>query len=120
MTYTHVKLNTAYGWAGNNCRPPEGRSVVVYVDMITVPEWTRTDDGYRVTMIDLDLDVIAWNDGTIMVDDEDEFADHQVRMHYPAEAIGLARSACTAVEQLLRAGAEPFRTVADRWLSRVD
>ena len=34
-------------------------------------------------MVDLDLDVIRMRDGGIL-DDEDEFAEHQVRYGYPA------------------------------------
>lgn len=118
--YPHVKLITDTGWSANICRPPSGqRAAVVYADMITYPEWTAVDAGHRVTMIDLDLDVISWNDGSIMIDDEDEFEDHQSRCRYPAEAITLAREACAEVENLLRQGSEPFNQVADRWLAQV-
>lgn len=118
--YPHVKVITDSGWSANICRPPgERRAPVVYADMINIPEWSLVNGGHRVTIVDLDLDVIAWNDGKIMIDDEDEFEDHQSRCHYSREAIALARDACAAVQLLLRQGSEPFGEVADRWLSLV-
>ena len=118
--YPHVKVITDSGWSANICRPPgRGRAPVVYADMINIPKWTRVDGGYRVTMVDLDLDVIEWNDGEIMIDDEDEFEDHQSRCRYSPDDIALANDACAAVQRLLQQGSEPFREVADRWLSFV-
>ena len=37
-------------------------------------------------MVDLDLDVIRMRDGRIILDDEDEFEEHQVRYAYPPDS----------------------------------
>ena len=57
----------------------------VYVDMTTPAAWSN--DGADVTMTDLDLDVFQRHDGSVHVDDEDEFAKHQVELSYPPEII---------------------------------
>ena len=41
---------------------------------------------------DLDLDVVRELDGRVWVDDEDEFAEHQVSFGYPPEVIDAARA----------------------------
>jgi hypothetical protein len=120
LGYPHVKLITEDGWSADICRPPDDRRLpVVYSDMINIQQWTRVDGGFHVTMIDLDLDVITWNDGSIMIDDEDEFADHQVSRSYPESAIVLAKAACADVHGRLQRGDEPFGSVASRWLAAV-
>ena len=40
---------------------------------------------------DLDLDVIRTGDGTVFVDDEDEFAEHRVSLAYPERWVDQAR-----------------------------
>ncbi len=57
-----------------------------YVDMTTVPAW----DGRTVRAVDLDLDVIERLDGTVFVDDQDEFDEHRVAFGYPREVVDLA------------------------------
>src|SRR5262245_6428185 len=52
----------------------EGGPVEVYADMTTPPEW----DGTVLRAVDLDLDVVRGNSGDVWLDDEDEFAEHQV------------------------------------------
>jgi predicted RNA-binding protein associated with RNAse of E/G family len=86
----------------------------VYVDMTTVPEWS--DGG--VTMVDLDLDVVLRRDGSLFVDDEDEFDEHRVALDYPQEIVDLARGTADAVLAAVSAGQEPFATVGHRWLQR--
>jgi len=41
-------------------------------------------------MVDLDLDVVLTREGHLFVDDEDEFAAHQVELGYPPEVVALA------------------------------
>lgn len=116
---THAKLITHHGWAANIGEPSDDpHRIVIYVDMVSVPEWHREGDGFRVTMIDLDLDVLQRVDHSIEIDDEDEFADHRISARYPADAVTLAESACAEVHQLLTEKAEPFATVGQRWLDR--
>ncbi|GII55122.1 hypothetical protein Pth03_35110 [Planotetraspora thailandica] len=89
--------------------------MAVYCDVSTVPQWS----GGEVTMVDLDLDVILFRDGRIHLDDEDEFAEHQVLYGYPADVIGQAeRSAAWLMDAVgLRAG--PFGGAHAAWLSQV-
>lgn len=44
-----------------------------------------------ITFVDLDLDLIAYADGTYRVDDEDEFLVHQRQYGYPPEVVARAR-----------------------------
>ena len=69
----------------------------VYVDVATPAVW----DGAVLRSIDLDLDVIRRQDGTVLLDDEDEFATHRVAYGYPAEVIELALAE-PAIEDLVR------------------
>ena len=90
-----------------------GFTIWTYVDMTTVPVW----DGDVLRAVDLDLDVIERLDHTTYVDDEDEFADHQVRFGYPPEVIDLARASCTSVLAAVSGGTAPFdRVSGQRWL----
>ena len=51
--------------------------------MTTPAEW----DGHMLRAVDLDLDVVRGFNGTVIVDDEDEFAEHQVAYGYPEDVI---------------------------------
>lgn len=91
----------------------------VYVDITTRPVWSRTDDGWRVTMIDLDLDVIQRNNGLIYVDDEDEFAEHRTKFGYPPEVVEQAEADTRAVFAALRDRVAPFDDTGWQWLDRL-
>jgi protein associated with RNAse G/E len=93
------------------------RPVDVYVDISTPSEWSA--DGSTVRTVDLDLDVIKDPDGRVWVDDEDEFAEHQVTLGYPADIILSAQRSCEEVLQTVAAGAEPFSGVHREWLARL-
>jgi uncharacterized protein len=73
----------------------------LYVDITTPAVWV----GDLVTAVDLDLDVIRLFDGTWFVDDEDEFAEHQVTYGYPPELVASAEAECARVVRDLRDGA---------------
>jgi hypothetical protein len=89
----------------------------VYVDITTVPVWSAEGAGtVEVTMVDLDLDVIRLFDGTLFVDDEDEFAEHQQSYGYPPEVVAAAESTCREVYAAVRDGAEPFAQAGQGWL----
>jgi hypothetical protein len=88
----------------------------VYVDMTSVPRW----DGSVVRAVDLDLDVVQELDGSVYVDDEDEFADHQVRFDYPPGTIALAEATRDAVLAAVRDGSAPFDGTAARWFPVLD
>jgi hypothetical protein len=98
-------------WLGTFHAP--GGTVWTYVDMTTVPVW----DGDVVRAVDLDLDVVKPLDGATYVDDEDEFAEHQVRFGYPPETIALAEATRDTVYAAVVSGAAPFDGTSDRWLT---
>ena len=85
----------------------DGSKYDLYVDIITPPGWGSD----RVTMIDLDLDLIRISSGHVIVDDEDEFAAHQLAYGYPQPVIDKARSTADDLHQLIQQGQEPFATV---------
>jgi hypothetical protein len=98
-------------WAASFYDCPE-QPISVYVDMTTVPVWR----GASVTMVDLDLDVILGRDGSLFVDDEDEFEAHQVSLGYPGEIVTLARRSADDVFRSIADGEEPFACAGARWL----
>ena len=73
----------------------------------------------RVTMVDLDLDVVRTPDGRVVIDDEDEFAEHQVTLGYPPELIENAERATREMLAALTEMREPFHEVARTWWERV-
>jgi len=76
----------------------------VYVDITTVPVW----EGDVVTAVDLDLDVVRGWAGRSWVDDEDEFADHRVRLGYPDHVVRLALASCDTVLAAVRREEPPY------------
>ncbi len=102
-------------YASGRTHLPEG-AVETYVDISTSPVW----DGATVSMVDLDLDVVRGRTGRVWVDDEDEFADHRVRLGYPDDLVRLATASCDAVRHALSSRCPPYDgAVAARWLSRL-
>ena len=63
--------------------------------------------------------VRGWS-GRVWVDDEDEFADHRVRLGYPADLVRLATSSCEAVRAALADRRAPYDGQAQAWLARLD
>src|SRR5206468_12115191 len=96
----------ARGWWMANWRGPGPANISIYVDVSTQP---TVADGV-VSAVDLDLDVIRLRDGTVFVDDEDEFLAHQVRFGYPAEVVAQARAAADDLVAALTNGSEVFDT----------
>jgi protein associated with RNAse G/E len=96
--------------------PDDGpEEVAVYVDITTVPVWGSDE----VTMVDLDLDVVQVFGGAVHVDDEDEFAEHQVALSYPPEIVALASQSCAEQEARVRAGEAPYGDIGAAWVRRV-
>ena len=79
----------------------------LYVDIITPAAWNSN----RVTMIDLDLDVVRLADGRVVIADEDEFAAHQLAYAYPPAVIGKTREVTDDLQRRISAGEEPFTAV---------
>jgi protein associated with RNAse G/E len=90
--------------------------VEMYIDICTPAVWT--DD--RVTVIDLDFDVVAWTPtkgGHVELVDEDEFEQHRVELDYPVELQDGARRAAADVFARVQRGEAPFnRACATPWL----
>lgn len=88
----------------------------IYCDITTEPRWLHSGE---VTMVDLDLDVLRMRDGRVLLLDEDEFAEHQVRFGYPADVIRRAERTADELLEAVRARAEPFGTGYLRWLEMI-
>jgi predicted RNA-binding protein associated with RNAse of E/G family len=86
----------------------------IYVDVSTRP--VRVGDV--VEAVDLDLDVIRKRDGRVLLFDEDEFAEHQVLLGYPAEVIARARATADDLVARITTAAEPFGRAGYDWLTR--
>ncbi len=96
----------------------EPQRTEIYCDIASPATWTHAGE---VTMVDLDLDVVrSRSDGAVVLLDEDEFVEHQVRFGYPAEVIAAATDAATWLRGAISGNAEPFETVYRQWLSLVD
>lgn len=87
-----------------------------FVDIITPVRWVDTN---HYEMIDLDLDVIRRQNGNVEIEDEDEFAVHQVDLAYTQEMIDNAIAETDRLVTALQTGQEPFFDVAAHWLARV-
>lgn len=87
----------------------------IYIDLTSPPEW----DGDEVRAIDLDLDVIRRFTGEVFIDDEDEFARHQLELGYPPDLIERVRRTADGLLDAVRSRREPFDTVGPAWLERV-
>ena len=81
--------------------------MAVYVDVTT--DVRREADVIHA--VDLDLDVVRLSDGRVLVLDEDEFAEHQVRYGYPPDVVTRARATADDLVAALTAGVEPFGDV---------
>ena len=95
---------------------PAPKHMQTYVDMTTPAVWTGGPDSPAVSMVDLDLDVIQRRDGTVFIDDEDEFADHQGSLSYPPEIVVMARRSADQVIAAISEGTEPFGRVGRAWV----
>jgi hypothetical protein len=115
MCFSHSSGYAATFWADFGV----SSAAAVYVDITTVPVWSALGpDAVEVTMVDLDLDVIRLFDSTLLVDDEDEFAEHQVSFGYPSEVVAAAEAGCRAVRGAVEREEEPFGRVGQQWLDR--
>ncbi|MFD1547966.1 DUF402 domain-containing protein [Nonomuraea guangzhouensis] len=111
---TVIMLFPRDGWWTASFNSPPNRAEV-YVDVTTVPEW-RDDE---VTMLDLDLDVIRMRDGRLILDDEDEFAEHQVLLGYPEQMITRAEETARWLMGAVGERQGPFAGAHLRWLDRM-
>ena len=103
-------------WIATFHHPASANGVSVYVDIATPPRW----DGDVVRTVDLDLDVIRLIGGEVYVDDEDEFAEHQVELGYPGEIVALAEASRDRVHAAVVAGQPPYDGSHERWQRLLD
>ena len=73
-----------------------------------------TFDGETVRWVDLDLDVTI-RAGVVELLDEDEFAEHRMRMDYPDELVRSALAAAATLLELAARRAPPFDREAHIW-----
>lgn len=109
----HVILFPHEQWytAVFNAEPAE---VEVYCDLTTPPAWPEPD---RVTMVDLDLDVLRRRDESrALLVDEDEFAEHQALYGYPLEVIDAAQATAQRLLAAVTARTGPFNGAHEAWL----
>jgi protein associated with RNAse G/E len=94
----------------------EDNKYPVYVDVATPATWVDDD---RVEMIDVDLDVVRLQDGSVHVLDEDEFLDHRDRFDYPDWLIDRARTTAAELVMKIEARIEPFGLAPAAWLNQL-
>ena len=126
-----VTLVPSGGWYAATFHAP-GIWCDVYVDITTPGQW----HGDVLRMVDLDLDVVRLADpltpevveraqelgrapGEIYVDDEDEFAEHQVAFGYPADVIAGAQASADEVLAAVTARTAPYDDTPGRWLDEL-
>ncbi|MCW2833403.1 MAG: hypothetical protein JWN68_1356 [Nocardioides sp.] len=102
-------------WAAAGDLGVPGSDVQIYVDATTPAEW----EGDLLRAVDLDLDVVRRFDGSVFIDDEDEFLEHQVSFGYPADVIAAARASADEVRAAVEAGAAPYDGSHLLWLERL-
>lgn len=107
-----LKLVTPDAWWSPLWNEQDEREI--YVDVATPAVW----DGDVVTMTDLDLDVLRYRDGRVVVEDEDEFEAHRALYAYPPDVVQRARATTAEVVRLLTERQEPFGRVGEAWLAR--
>jgi uncharacterized protein len=113
--FAHVQLLPRDAWWTAVFNAPPSRTEI-YCDVTTPPTWPSPNE---VTMIDLDLDVIRRRTGLVEVDDEDEFAEHQVTYGYPIGVVAKATEVTRWLTGALSDSTEPFASAYREWLSKV-
>ena len=116
MTRAFVQLITADRWWTALFNGPGDHDMAVYVDVTTVAKWVGPD---RVELIDLDLDVIQRLNGSVYIDDEDEFEEHRVSKAYPLRMVASARASAARLVLDLESRMPPFDGTGDEWLAKV-
>jgi protein associated with RNAse G/E len=92
--------------------PPGANNPEVYVDIASVTSWSSAS----ATAVDLDLDVVRRWDGSVFVDDEDEFLEHQRTLGYPPEVVTAAQLSCEQLVPAVTNHVPPFDSTSSVWL----
>jgi uncharacterized protein len=115
--HPHVMLFPRDTWwtASFNSQPA---MTEIYCDISTPVRWP---DPHEVTMVDLDLDVVRRRaDGQVVLLDEDEFAEDQVKYGYPDDVIRASLEAAEWLMVALADGTEPFASAYLSYLAMVE
>ena len=84
-------------------QPTGERGQLTYVNLASPP----TFDGDTIRWVDLDLDVLRYDHG-VEVHDEDEFIEHSERWAYPADLVARLRATTADLVREVAAQAFPF------------
>ncbi len=84
------------------------------VDIVYPARW----NGPILDELDLELDVLGYTNGRVVVRDEDIFEQVRLRDQMPDEVTKQAESACGLVRRFVEEGIEPFGTAGRDWLAR--
>jgi len=87
---------------------------LVDVDIVLPVHWA----GDVLEEVDLELDVLRFTDGRVVVRDQDEFARVRATWAMPDEIATQALTACEEIRNLVERQAEPFGVVGPSWLAR--
>ena len=85
---------------------------VVDVDIVLPVSWR----DHVLEEVDLELDVLRYADGRVLVRDQDTFEQARVRWDMPDEIAAQAEVACEQILTNVQYGDEPFGTVGQAWL----
>lgn len=92
--------------------------VRVYVDLAVAHEWTVIRPAVtEFHVIDMDLDVIRTADRGVFVDDQDEFAEHSISMHYPDRLVADIQDTADQLYQAVKAQQAPFDGTDVAWFT---
>jgi hypothetical protein len=95
------------------------RGVEVYVDLALEPGWAQIRPGvFEFHLVDMDLDVVRERDRGVYIDDEDEFAEHQLAMDYPLEMVARIETECTRIYEAVKDRSVPFNGMDATWFGR--
>ena len=83
---------------------PDGRLRNYYCNINMPPTYAAGVLDY----IDLDIDIVVWNDFSYFVLDEDEFKENAVQMNYPEDVMLTARKAIVDIKELIEKREFPF------------
>lgn len=86
--------------------------IAVYIDVVEPAVW----ENEVVRMIDLDLDVVKRQDGSVTVLDEEEFTENSAA--YPEHVVTTVRAAVARLVVALESDEEPFLAEGPGWLER--
>ncbi len=89
--------------------PANGDLRGYYCNISLPPRWSADGDTPRVIYTDLELDLLVFPDGTIELQDEDEFAHHAETYPYPATTVVRAWAALDDLRARIARRAHPFR-----------